>query len=210
MAVNYIVQADVIDITVDSPQTGDIFLVDTNVWYWLTYPPASLSAQPYQISSYPNYIAGTVAVGATLCCSGLSLAELAHLIESEEYKLSAYGLITGQDYRKRAKEYRHNYPPQRARVVSQVQAVWNQVESIYAVQIDLTLNKATVDAAVTRFSTQRLDGYDLFILESMKQESLTKIITDDGDYVTVPGIQMFTANPKVIRAASRQGKLLSR
>lgn len=43
MAVNYIVQADVIDITVDSPQKGDIFLVDTNVWYWLTYPPASLS-----------------------------------------------------------------------------------------------------------------------------------------------------------------------
>ncbi len=88
--------------------------------------------------------------------------------------------------------------------------MWNQVESIYAVQIDLTLNKATVDAAVTRFSTQRLDGYDLFILESMKQESLTKIITDDGDYVTAPGIQMFTANPGVIRAASRQGKLITR
>ncbi len=88
--------------------------------------------------------------------------------------------------------------------------MWNQVESIYAVQIDLTLNKITVDAALNRFSTQRLDGYDLFMLESMKQESLTKIITDDGDYVTVPEIQMFTANPSVIRAASRQGKLITR
>ena len=118
MAVNYIVQADVIDITVDSPQAGDIFFVDTNVWYWLTYAPASLSAKPYQINSYPDYIARTVAVGATLCYSGLSLAELAHLIETEEHKLSTYGLNTGQDYRKRAKEYRHNYPLQRARVVS--------------------------------------------------------------------------------------------
>lgn len=88
--------------------------------------------------------------------------------------------------------------------------MWNQVESIYAVQIDLTLDKATVDAAVTRFSTQCLDGYDLFILESMKQESLTKIITDDGDYVTVPGIQMFTANPGVIKEARKRGKLITR
>ncbi|MHC5611951.1 MAG: PIN domain-containing protein [Nostoc sp.] len=204
MAVNYIVQADVIDITADSPQTGDIFLVDTNVWYWLTYPPASLSLTAYQ-SSYSNYITDTVTAGATLCCSGLSLAELAHIIEREEKKLSSYSSI-----RITSKEYRHNYPLERARVVSQVQAVWNQVESIYAVQIDLTLDKATVDAAVTRFSTQCLDGYDLFILESMKQESLTKIITDDGDYVTVPGIQMFTANPGVIKEARKRGKLITR
>ncbi|MHC5820511.1 MAG: PIN domain-containing protein [Nostoc sp.] len=204
MALNYTVQADVIDITVDSPQTGDIFLVDTNVWYWLTYPPASLSLTAYQ-SSYSNYITDTVTAGSTLCCSGLSLAELAHIIEREEKKLSSYSSI-----RITSKEYRHNYPLERARVVSQVQAVWNQVESIYAVQIDLTLDKDTVDAAVTRFSTQCLDGYDLFILESMKQESLTKIITDDGDYVTVPGIQMFTANPGVIKEARKRGKLISR
>lgn len=33
MPKNYIVQANVIDITSDTPQKGDIFLVDTNVWY---------------------------------------------------------------------------------------------------------------------------------------------------------------------------------
>ncbi|MDF5718350.1 MAG: hypothetical protein PUP93_31910 [Rhizonema sp. NSF051] len=210
MAVNYIIKADVIDITVDSPKKGDIFLVDTNVWYWLTYPPASLSAQLYQSTSYPNYIESTVTVGATLCYSGLSLAELAHRIESEEHKLSPYGSTSDPNYRQRAKEYRHNYPSERAKVVFQVQAVWNQIESIYAAQIDLTLNKATVDATVTRFSTQCLDGYDLFILESMKQESLTKIITDDGDYVTVPDIQVFTANQRVIREAKQQKKLIKR
>lgn len=208
MPVNYTVQADVIDIMTDSPQKGDIFLVDTNVWYWLTYPPASLSSTAYQ-SIYSNYITDTFTAGATLCCSGLSLAELAHIIETEEHKLSPYGSTTGPDYRKRAKEYRHNYPPQRARVVSKVQVAWNQVEGL-SVQIDLKLDKATVDAAVARFRTQCLDGYDLFILESMKQESLTKIITDDGDYVNVPGIQMFTANPGVIKAARKEGKLITR
>lgn len=44
----------------------------------------------------------------------------------------------------------------------------------------------------------------------MKQESVNKIITDDGDYVTVPGIQVFTANPGAIAAATNQGKLITR
>lgn len=203
MAVNYTVQADVIDITVDSPQQGDIFFVDTNVWYWLTYPPASLSARPYQINSYPSYVAATITADATLCCSGLSLAELAHRIEREELQLSLYDSNRG-------KEYRHNYPLERAKLVSEVQAAWSQIKSIYALQINVTLDEATVDAALTRFSTQCLDGYDLFILESMTKESVTKIITDDGDYVTVPEIQVFTANQGAIIAARNQGKLITR
>jgi hypothetical protein len=44
----------------------------------------------------------------------------------------------------------------------------------------------------------------------MQQESITKIITDDGDYVTVPGIQVFTANPEALTSARSQSKLIIR
>jgi hypothetical protein len=44
----------------------------------------------------------------------------------------------------------------------------------------------------------------------MAQAGTVKVITDDGDYVTVPGIQVFTANYNVITAARNQGKLLTR
>jgi hypothetical protein len=44
MPVKYSIQANVIDITTDVPKASDKFLVDTNVWYWLTYPAASSSA----------------------------------------------------------------------------------------------------------------------------------------------------------------------
>jgi predicted nucleic acid-binding protein len=203
MPVNYTVQADVIDIKTDSPQKGDIFLVDTNVWYWLTYPPVSSSLNTDQII-YSDYITDSVTAGATLCCSGLSLAELAHIIEREEKRLSSY-LSTIKN-----KEYRHNYPSERARVVSQVQAAWNQVKNTYALQISLKLDQETVDNALHQFSNQCLDGYDLFILESMRQECINKIITDDGDYVTVPGIEVFTANRGAINAATNQGKLIIR
>jgi hypothetical protein len=37
-----------------------------------------------------------------------------------------------------------------------------------------------------------------------------QLITDDGDFATVPGIQVFTANRNVINAARSQGKLQTR
>lgn len=200
MPINYSVQADVIDLRSYTPQASDQFFVDTNVWYWLTYPPASSSAQPYQTNYYPTFVNDSIFIGASLYCSGLSLAELAHLIEKSEYQLSSYSNL-------RIKEFRHNYPLEHARVHSQVQGVWGQVENL-ASQISCTVGPSTVNSALTRLQTQALDGYDLFILESMQQNSITQVVTDDGDYVTVPGIQVFTANQGAITAAQNQGKLI--
>jgi hypothetical protein len=36
------------------------------------------------------------------------------------------------------------------------------------------------------------------------------VITDDGDFATVPDIQVFAANRNVVNAARTQGKLLKR
>jgi hypothetical protein len=55
-----------------------------------------------------------------------------------------------------------------------------------------------------------LDGYDLLILEAMDKAGVKQIITDDVDYLTVPGIKVFAANSGAISAARSQGKLLVR
>ncbi|MCU0542140.1 MAG: PIN domain-containing protein [Oscillatoriaceae cyanobacterium Prado104] len=201
MAVNYQVQAEVVDIRSDQPNKDDIFLVDTNVWYWLTYTKASTSAISYQITDYPTYLAKALAAQSLLLYCGLSLAELAYNIEQTEKRLF-YSSV-------KAKEYRHNYPAERANVVAEIQAAWIQVTSI-AVSTDITVDEATTNIALTRFSTQPLDGYDLLILEAMEQAGIVQVITDDGDYVTVPGIRVFTANQNVITAARQQSKLLMR
>ncbi|MFM7426512.1 MAG: PIN domain-containing protein [Elainella sp.] len=202
MTISYRVRAEVIDISADSPKPTDRFLVDTNVWYWLTYPPASSSAHPYQIKHYPKYIESAVVATSELYCSGLTFAELAHLIEKAEQAIFSRTI--------KSKEYRHNYPAQRAKVVSEVQAAWSAICPSYASQIGCSIDGPTVDAAIKRFQTQALDGYDLFILQSMQQHALTQIITDDGDYVTVPDIRVFTANRTAIKAAQTQGKLIAR
>jgi predicted nucleic acid-binding protein len=205
MPINYNVQAEVIDLRSDTPQDNDMFLVDTNVWYWLTYTQASTSAVPYQIADYPSYIAKALTTKCLLSYCGLSLAELAHNIEQTERKIFNSRL----SYDLKPKEYRHNYPTERANIVSEIEIAWSQVTSI-AASTDITINEASTNAALNRFKTQILDGYDLMILEVMDKAGINQVITDDGDYVTVPRIKVFTANQKAIAAARSQGKLITR
>jgi hypothetical protein len=136
---------------------------------------------------------------------GLCLAELAHLIEKTEREIyeTANGVKVG------TKDYRHNLPAERANVVAEVQAAWAQVKSM-SDPLAVTVDDPSTDAALLRFQSQPLDGYDLFILEGMSNGKVTQILTDDADYCTVPGIEVFTANRNVVHAAAAQGRLLKR
>ena len=201
-----IIQADIIDIKTDTPQQSDIFFVDTNIWFWQTYTNAAFTAKRYQITDYPNYINKTRQNGATLTYSGLTLAELAHIIEKTEYDI----YVQSNRYL-HFKKYRHDYPTERANVVAEVQFTWRRIKKI-AIPIDLTVDDATTDAAIKRFTTQAVDGYDLLMLEAISKAGAetVKIITDDMDYSVVPGIQVFTSNKYVIQDAAMQKKLVRR
>jgi hypothetical protein len=201
------IKADVIDIQNDIPIKSDIFLVDTNVWLWQSYENAGFTAKPYQINYYPEYLDKAREQGATLSYSVLTLAELASVIERIERDI--YNQNNGLSLK--PKDYRHNYPNERAKIVKEVESVWNQIESI-AISADLTINDEVAKAALTRFQSQAVDGYDLLILEAICRAGAEQIqiITDDMDYATVPNIQMFTSNLNVIRSAKAQQKLLRR
>jgi predicted nucleic acid-binding protein len=204
MAIDYTIQADVVDITSDAPKSSDIFLVDSNVWFWIASPLASQSSIPYQINSYPRYVNDALANGSRIYGIGLSLAELFHQIEKTEYEIySAYVKKTDP------KEYRHNIPTERSRIASEVQAAWDSVKDMAEI-IPVTIDEPTTDAAVLRYQTEKVDGYDLFMLEAMTAHGVVQIITDDGDFVTVPGIRVFTANRNVVQAAQAQGKIVRR
>jgi len=204
MAANYTIQANVVDIRHDTPKQEDVFLVDTNVWYWMTYTKASQTAIPYQIRNYPRYISRALSSNSQLRKCGLSLEELAHIIEGTERKIFQR---TNPDIK--TKEYRHNHPAERNNVVTEIQAAWGQVKSM-ATAIEITIDTDSTDRALTRMASEPLDGYDLFILEAVSQAGIVNVITDDGDYTTVPGIQVFTANNNVIETARNQGKLIGR
>jgi hypothetical protein len=207
MNINLTIQADIVDIQNDTPRTSDIFLVDTNVWLWQTYRNANFTAKAYQLNNYPNYVIKALRQGATLSYSVLTLAELASVIERIERDI--YNQNNGSNLK--SKDYRHNYPNERTKVVAEVQLAWNQVDQI-AISADLTINDEIAKAALIRFETQAVDGYDLLILEAISRAGAgqVQVITDDMDYATVPNIQVFTSNIQVIKLAKAQGRLLRR
>jgi hypothetical protein len=81
-----------------------------------------------------------------------------------------------------------------------------QVETL-ASQVDITLNQPIITSCLGKMSSNTLDGYDLMIHESMLSSGILNILTDDGDYTTVPGINVFTMNRNVLHAAQIQKKL---
>ena len=209
MPINYTVRADVIDIRADGPQPTDEFLVDTNVWYWLVYTRAAMGVNPprtRQLTDYPNYINQALSNASRMRCCGLTLAEIVHLVEKTEREI--YGASSGFNASK-TKEFRHNFPAERANVASEVRSAWAQICAL-ASSMDATVNDAMTSAAVLRFQAEALDGYDLFLLEAMSASGVVQVITDDGDFCGVAGIQLFTSNQAVLAAAQAQGRLIVR
>jgi len=207
MPVNYTVVAEVVDITVDTPKPTDVFFVDTNVWYWMTYTRASMASRPpssHQIVNYPSYISNALAAKSRLFQCGLSLAELAHIIEKCEREI--YTRARG---RTTTKEFRHNHPTERANVVAELQSVWAQVKTM-ATPLNVLIDDPAADSALSNYSSRLLDGYDLFIAGVIAKAGVVQIITDDGDLVTIPGLRVFTCNQNVLQAARVQNKLVVR
>jgi predicted nucleic acid-binding protein len=195
-----IVRAEVIDIRRDRPSDQDEMLVDTNSWFNLTYTRIK---EPK--AEYPDYIKRSMASNAKLYASGLSLAELASAIERSECNLYAAANGIKIDL----KTFRHDCEAERKIVVSAVTASWAQVKSIARV-IEHRFTEASADAALKCFQSSSVDGYDIVMLDAMERCAIRRVLTDDGDFATVPGIQVFTANPATISAARRAGQLLIR
>ena len=208
MAVHYSVHAEVVDIRGDRPKPADNLLVDTNVWLWMAYAVPSQGAAAPPIApgpaAYSTYFKRLLAAKSKLRRNGLSMAELAHRIEKAQYDLFA-----ATNLGVTSKEFRNNFTTERKNNVADIQSAWNAVKVI-ATPLDVTIDEPTTDQGIARLSTQALDGYDLFLVEAMAKAGVTQILTDDGDYCTVPGIQVLTANRYAVDAARTQGKLVVR
>ena len=86
MPSNLNVQAQVLDIQNDTPKSSDSFLIDTNVWFWITYSKTGVHS-PARTQQYTRFVSRALRGRAKLYYCGLSLAELAHLIEKAEREI---------------------------------------------------------------------------------------------------------------------------
>lgn len=203
MAFNGTILSNIYNLETFTPSSNDSFFVDTNIWYWLTYSKGIPQKRPF-LNKYNNFISLALGNNSNLYHSGLSLSELAHIIEGTERKIHEQ-LIQKTIA---TKEFRYNYPNERNAAINEIETSWLQVESL-AQQIDLNICKPLTTTCLQNMNTNTLDGYDLMIHESMIQSGITNIITDDGDFTSIHGINVFTLNKNVLSCAATQNKLMN-
>lgn len=203
-----VIRASVVDITTDTPTSNDGFVVDTNVWLWLLYPPLTLNDSgglKQQAINYPNYFKLGLTAKSIFYSSGLVYAELAHNIERTQKSIYDSNLAKPLD----PKAYRHDYPKQRANVTGLINDAWADILS-YSKLLNVNLDVSFMQETSSLFPSVGLDGYDVFTAQLATQSTITNIITDDGDFASVPGLTIFTANPRVINLAKQANKLIIR
>ena len=189
--------SNTIDIdTVDTSQidSAEVFALDTNVLYWTHYSQASsptLNALPYQVTKYPNFIEDLLENGNTLVTTVLNISELNHVVETSEWKI--YNSVNGCKVKK--KDFR-KMPNERLHYKNEMETIMLQLKETYGNQIKvIEITEADVDNYISLMDTNACDIFDYIIICKLKSEGIINYITDDKDFSTVDGINLYTAQP---------------
>jgi hypothetical protein len=199
------VRASVVDIGSYVPKEADKFVVDTNVWLPLTYTTigqVNVANHRTADASYEQFVKQALNSGCTLHWSPTSFCEIAHTIERTERDLynATQRNAVGQ------KTYRHERDRERVRVITATKAAWRLVTNM-ATGIALNLDDVAMADLAIDFNVRRVDAYDQFFITAMQQASVLNVLTNDKDFVTVPGICVMTSDPSALAAAGAESKL---
>jgi hypothetical protein len=189
------------------PYSINNLLIDTHIWIWLYYDRIySCAESPKQYQKiYPEiYKKARLSKGKTFH-SIYSLLEIAHIIERSEFEFYCASKL-GSDKGEK-KVFRHN-SDLRLSVAQNIRDVWDSVGDNSDL-IEGDMSKDFIKWVYSCLLTEVLDGYDYGIVDSMRKNGITNILTDDIDYVTVDGITVYTANPSISIQARGFGKLLN-
>lgn len=203
--INYDIKSEVVDISKYNPTSRDSFFIDSNVLIWVFSSKHSRGNERhglYQSRAYPAYIHKALKAGSKLYVCGLSFSEISHFIEDMEFQ--HFSLMSPDVKRK---EYRHNYPAERNGIIEEINSAWSAVSQVTEI-LDISVDRSSVDNSLSLISSSMLDGYDVFLAAATKTHGILNILTDDGDFSSLEGVRLFTANYGVIMAAERQGRLV--
>jgi predicted nucleic acid-binding protein len=200
--------AGVYDIRTEHPRADERIFVDTNVWKFFAYANATTGSKgrPVEKAAYSKYVMACRAAIATLYWSPLSYSELAHVIETIEMDIHNSTAPPGKQC-KSIKQFRTG-TVERATVVAEMQIAWNQVSSL-GTALPTPTDETALTKAIALFEGCPLDGYDIFYVNAMRNAGIDAIVTDDVDFIYVPGLHVFTANEKALQLAAMFRKKVS-
>ncbi len=184
-----------INIKKQSPEKGDCFFVDTNVWYWITYAASKTftgnGPKGYQAEFYPDFIEKALDNDGVLYYSPLTLVELTRLIEKSEFEIfKSYK----NDPNISLKKFRKINNERRA-VIKELKTAWTQIQSM-AKELPAHLKQGVADSIMKTVENNLVDGYDALYYHFMNENSVMNIITDDKDFRDIDGINLFSCYEK--------------
>ncbi len=180
------------------PVHTDRYFVDTNVWFWFTYCASkeieiSGAPQRYQLEKYPDFVEKVLGSGAKIYHCPLVYTELANIIERTEYEIYK---ASNSGVAKTRKEFRSDSECRKA-VVEEIKMAWDTINSI-SNSLSFSLNNTIVNDVHSLFEESALDAYDAFYCYLMEKSDIKKIITDDADFNSVEGQELYTANRRIL------------
>ena len=170
---------------------SEVFAVDTNVLYWM-HSSFDVNARKYQTETYPQFISDLISNGNKLVTTIYNCMELLHLIEKRQ--LDLYNLNNSSEVR--LKKFR-NDKNERIGVKEECDVVFEQVKDLYDIK-KFIIEIEFLDEFIGQFENHKCDNFDYNTLKYYYSENIKNIITDDQDFISFPGINIYTANKTII------------
>lgn len=181
--------ANCINIGSFEPAVDEVYFVDANVWYWFSGGGVSgVSCSNYQLKAYPRFIDKILRNRARLKHTSLTFSEIANIIEREECKRfnEDHGTQLGRKELRKLEGFRDI-------VIAEVESAWAQIEGVSEC-IVVDIGERCAASAKSFFVNYPLDSYDAMYMALVRQQAIVRVISDDGDFSSVDGISLFTAN----------------
>lgn len=188
----------VIDLNNSKPMKGEKYFIDSNVWFWTTYVASKDMQLPnhpqdYQINSYPRFLEDALNSGCTLCHSPLTFTEISNIIEKTE--LDIHTAKSGNEYCTR-KEFRKD-KALRDNMLKEIDTAWETISSMSEC-ITTSIDNEFINQVKLIIESSKLDPFDAFFVQIMKDENIDCIVSDDHDFCTYNKNIVVTANRKAL------------
>lgn len=173
-----------------------VFCLDTNVLYWYCYPRYNDNLHPQRVSEigvYYEFVDRLVRNGNPIITSIYNVSEFLNVIEKHEceiyQKLHDDIVVSVKDLR--------NIKQEREKLKRLMAVSTNNVFETCEI-IEFEMKKSVIDKFVDNLHSHKCDVFDYVTLDYYKEHNKLNIVTDDADFMSVDGINIFTSNEQML------------
>jgi len=185
---------DIRNVNISDISKNEIFAVDTNALFWTHYSKASspyINKHPYQVIEYPNFISQLIGNGNKIVTTTLNITELCNVTERNEYNIykatNNVKQLSLKDFRRLQAE-RSNYK-------SEIDTMIFEIKTVYDNQIEvIEINDDIINLYKNELCQNSCDVFDYIAIEHLKKIGINNYITDDKDFSSVSGINLYTTS----------------